>query len=127
MIVGGNKFIGIRKSALLDWNFRFFEDQLRIPACRLMVVGYSFRDNHINNAIAHAINISQSLEVFIVDPHGLDVIDPPSSAAIKPPQSEFASIVLPRIRGCSRRSLVTTIESDDVERDKLWRFLTGPQ
>lgn len=125
MIVGGNKFIGIRSSSLLDWNFRTFEDYLRHPECRLMVVGYSFRDNHINNAIAHAINAATGLQIFIVDPIGLDVVDPPSPPRmqIPPRRSDFTEIILPSIRGCSRRDLLTTWATDVVERSKILNFL----
>jgi len=121
MIIGGSKKVAIEKSPLLVWNFQTFEQYLGRPNQRLMVVGYSFRDAHINSAIAAATKTG--LRVFLVDPLGLGVLDSPAVAPIEPPFVSFPAAVLPCIRGASRRPLLTTWISDDVERNKLLEFL----
>ena len=42
------------------------------PSARLMVIGYSFGDAHINDAIAEGLNAG--LKIFVVDPCALDVL-----------------------------------------------------
>ena len=121
MIVGGSKEVAIKKSPLLAWNFHTFEKYLSRPNQRLMVIGYSFRDSHVNNAIA--IATKTGLKVFLVDPQGLGVLDSPAVAPIAPPFVSLPATVLPCIRGVSRRPLLTTWISDDVERSKLLEFL----
>lgn len=121
MIVGGSKDAAIKKSPLLAWNFQTFERYLARPHQRLMVIGYSFRDSHINNAIATATNTG--LKIFLVDPQGLGVLASSTVAPITPPFESFSSAVFPCVRGASRRSLLTTWHSDEVERNKLLEFL----
>ena len=53
-----------------------------------MVMGYSFNDNHLNEAIIEAAKVGE-LKIFIVDPAGIEVIDKrDKSAAISIPKEE---------------------------------------
>jgi hypothetical protein len=122
MVVGGRKVQAIKRSPPLDWNFDTFENYLARPLTRLMVIGYSFHDDHVNDAIVKAA-ARPDFEIFIVDTLGLDVLDPPSRGAITPPPSALAQALLPRVRGSSRRHLTSTFSSDEVERRKLLRFV----
>ena len=36
----------------------------------LYIIGYSFRDKHINNRIVHAMHLNDKMKVVIVDPYG---------------------------------------------------------
>jgi hypothetical protein len=65
--------IGHAKSSLLAREplFRWYQDTFKLvvsqSACRLLVIGYGFRDRHINDAIADGIE-KHSLKLFIVNP-----------------------------------------------------------
>jgi hypothetical protein len=87
-----------------------------------MIVGYSFNDAHINDAILKAIDQSD-LRIFIIDPLGVDVLDKrdPKAAITQPPMDLLAQLS-PRIIGGSRRPLTTTFGVDMVEHAKVMKF-----
>ena len=66
MIVGAGKDAQIGNSALLSWYFEIFKRVLSAGDVRLLIVGYSFADEHVNAAIATAVE-RHDLKVFIWD------------------------------------------------------------
>lgn len=120
LIIGGEKSLAIRKSPMLDWYHQEFRSRLKQPRTRLLVIGYSFRDKHINDAITDA---AKHLEVFIIDPLGLDIFERPPWALISGP-TDIGKVLRDSIVGASRRSLREIFGSDPVEYGKLLRFLT---
>ena len=54
LVAGGNKIRTIRSLEILRLYLTEFERRLAIPDTRLMVIGYGFQDNHINEAILRA-------------------------------------------------------------------------
>jgi hypothetical protein len=115
MIAGINKGLLIGDQPLLSWYQELFIDYLSKPKSRLMVIGYSFSDVHINDRIIAAAAAGQ-LELFIIDPQGLDVLDKGAS-------DKLLTTLGPVTRGISRRSLGETFGRDRVEHEKLWKFL----
>lgn len=85
------------------------------PSARLMVIGYSFSDDHINDAIADALK--QGTELFIVDPYALDVLkkDPRIAAAKS------------QLIGFSPRPISKTFGGDRLAHGQLSKFLRGEQ
>lgn len=67
IVIGRGKEESISEEPLLKWNFSLFETVLRMHERRLLVVGYSFRDKHVNNIIASALR-ECGLRLFIIDP-----------------------------------------------------------
>jgi hypothetical protein len=55
MVIGHEKVGSIAKEPLLKWYLSLFEEILKEPNRNLVVVGYGFGDEHINNVIADAI------------------------------------------------------------------------
>jgi hypothetical protein len=55
MVIGNQKASRIENEPLLKWYFSLFEEVLNRPETRLLSVGYSFRDEHINRCIVNAI------------------------------------------------------------------------
>ena len=89
-----------------------------------MVIGYSFGDPHINDAIQTAT--TNGLRIFITDPLGVDVIDKRNTRAqIPQPVTDLMHALMPRIIGASRRPLNEIINSDPVENEKVRRFFEG--
>jgi hypothetical protein len=74
-----------------------------------MVIGYSFGDAHINDAIVEAIKRAD-LKIFLVDPLGDKVLGP------------LHEVISPRLIGISQRSISSTFNEDTVEHNKLIRF-----
>jgi len=120
-IMGGNKAIEIDRYPILSWYHRQFRDHLLRPGTRLMVIGYSFNDRHINTAIVNAVD-QGTLRIFIIDQQGVDVIDKRNPRIpIKTPDP-LVEKLSPRIIGASRRTLTSTFGSDNVEHSKILRF-----
>jgi hypothetical protein len=98
LIMGGEKSAAIRGSDLLTWYAKKFEEYLQSANPRLMVIGYSFADPHINQTIVEAIK--HGLRIFIVDPRGSDVLDglPKSKSS-----DDLRKAIQPTLIGASRR------------------------
>jgi hypothetical protein len=67
MVIGRGKEEKIRSEPLLDWYLDVFHDVLCQPNRRLLVIGYSFGDDHINKIIHDAV-ISKGLRLYILSP-----------------------------------------------------------
>jgi hypothetical protein len=118
LVMGGNKTGAIQKNALLRWYADQFEQYLQRGA-RLMVIGYSFGDPHINKSI---IDGSQKgSRVFVIDPQGSGVLDK-RTGIIKPAQDELMGAVQPALIGASRRPLTATFGGDIVEHQRVNTF-----
>jgi hypothetical protein len=121
LIMGGNKAAEINQYPLLAWYHRKFDEYLS-RGTRLMVIGYSFSDHHINQAIMKAAE-KGALRLFIIDPQGVDVLNKQDPRHIQY-QTDLMGLN-PYIIGASRRSLMTTFASDRVEHGRLTRFFTA--
>jgi hypothetical protein len=119
LVMGGNKTATIGASPLLNWYAQQFEYYLRLPNTRLMIVGYGFRDEHINAALQAAVKAG--LQIFIIDPKGVDILDQrPKTGIIGPPTGLMD--IQPNVIGASRRSLRGTFGGDNVEHARVMRF-----
>lgn len=113
LIIGGDKARSLRQFDILRWYSERFSQWL-CRGVRLMVIGYSFRDPHINDALVLAAE--RGLELFVVDPNG------PVAGQDSPQIHELFRRAL---IGASRRKLVETLLHDRAEASKLSRFLAG--
>ena len=122
LIMGGQKAVSIKQFPILSWYHEEFSNMLRRPSARLMVIGYSFSDAHINDAIMDAIKKSD-LKICLVDPLGdkiLDKRDPRASIPDRP--GPLIETVSPRLIGISQRPIASTFNDDTVEHGNLTRF-----
>jgi hypothetical protein len=69
MIIGGDKAQLIQTHPILSEYAKVFEALLTRPDSRLMVIGYGFRDHHINRVIARAV-YEHGLQFFVICPEG---------------------------------------------------------
>jgi hypothetical protein len=91
-----------------------FAGSLRAKGARLMIIGYSFGDAHINKMIFHGIEAG--LKIFIIDPLGVDVV---GSAQLLNPGFPIRNAII----GASRRPLLKSLGGQDVvELNKINRF-----
>jgi hypothetical protein len=123
LTLGGNKAANIAKYPILRWYHAEFAKALTTPNTKLMIIGYSFNDGHINEAIQRAVK-QGGLSVFIIDPLGTDVLDKRNRnpfVPIQEPARELLKTVAPSIIGASRRSFLSTFSDYYVEYDKVMR------
>jgi len=121
LVIGGKKATEIGRHKILTWNYQQFEACLSKPDTRLMVIGYSFGDEHINTALIDAAR-GGSLRLFIIDPCGVDVLERSPLAASTgtlPDPKQLQGYVV----GASRRLLSQIFGGGDpVEHAKVMRF-----
>jgi len=117
LVIGGNKAGTIAQHKILTWNHDQFKAYLSKPETRLMVIGYSFGDGHINVAIRDAV-VKGTLNLFIIDPHGVDVLKENPLA----PPGNLPGTLQPQWIGASRRTLREIFGGDMVEHGKVMRF-----
>ena len=108
LIMGGNKLAEIQRHPLLNWYQEEFERYLAEANSRLMVIGYSFADKHINETVIKAAAQNPTLSLFIVHPRG--------RASVPPELNHLPSV------GNSARLLSETFNGDEAELRKLYRF-----
>jgi hypothetical protein len=75
LVMGGNKPTTMQRHPILEWYASKFAEYLSKPEARLMVIGYGFRDHHINKIIEDAWEKGgRTLSMFIVHPDGRDIL-----------------------------------------------------
>lgn len=128
LIMGTDKKNDIKKHELLNWYFSIFKKSLFKKNVRLMVIGYSFRDRHINQILRQAVK-NHDLKIFIIDPSGADTINQNNTYNYndddgKPiTYTDREALELSRaLIGASRRTLLETFKEPNIEYDKIMRF-----
>jgi hypothetical protein len=71
MILGGGKARAIERYPVLKWYAQVFAQCLSEPDARLMIIGYGFLDQHINDVLTQAIE--RGLQIFVIDQLGAEV------------------------------------------------------
>jgi len=117
LVMGGNKELMLRQHAVLRWYYDEFKRRLQGGA-KLMVIGYSFGDEHINKLILEAWQNRALRGIFIVDPCGRDVLNPTRHLPM-PMHSDLEDIVS---LGASTRLLSHTFAGDEFEFQKFDKF-----
>ncbi len=67
LILGMDKFQDMKQEPLLKWYMSLFEQAIYRKNVRLLIIGYSFGDDHINERLTKAIE-EFGLEIHIVSP-----------------------------------------------------------
>lgn len=67
MVIGGRKIESIEQESLLAWYLDIFQKVFTQANRKLLVIGYSFGDDHINKVLSNAV-INYGLKVYIISP-----------------------------------------------------------
>jgi SIR2-like domain len=121
LIMGGQKAISIDQFPILSWYHQQFREFLLRPDARLMVIGYSFSDAHINTVIGDGVD--KGLKLFIIDPCGVDVLNKRPKVPLRL-RDEYMDKLTPNIIGASRRPLTSIFFDDVVEHGRVMKFFT---
>ena len=126
LVIGANKENSINKFPILDLYHKEFSKNLDQPNVRLMIIGYSFGDMHINNVITNAITNS-NIKTFIIDPSGIDVLKEPGQMTAQIPyENALEKVIKPSIIGASRRPFMDVFGDNradhHLEYEKILRF-----
>jgi len=116
LVMGNNKIEDIEQSPLLTHYTKEFRMILSQEDVRLMVIGYSFQDLHINQIITDAWK-KNKFSMYLVDPLGAKLFKDP---AIANNHREIMECI--QLLGISTRLLSDTFGKDQLEYEKLLRF-----
>lgn len=125
LIMGGAKVREIGQTPILNWYARVFEESLTTGDARLMVIGYGFRDEHINAAIASGVE--KGLKLFIIAPEGAELarrLNPTRANGQIPAPTPLEGMIEESLIGASRRGLREIFGHDDTEFAKVMRFFS---
>lgn len=123
LIMGGAKVREIGQTPILNWYAKVFEERLAEKPARLMVIGYGFRDEHINAAIAKAVE--GGLKLFVIAPEGAELarrINPTRQGGLIAAQTPLEGMLEQSLVGASRRPLRDIFGGDTAEHNKVMRF-----
>lgn len=67
LVIGLNKEEQINNEPLLKWYFDIFKEVLSKDGVRLFVIGYGFRDKHINEILSNSIQ-EHGLQLYVLSP-----------------------------------------------------------
>jgi hypothetical protein len=117
--MGGAKSGAIQRFPVLKFYHDDFAAFLGQPNAKLMVIGYSFQDEHINSVIETAWR-NHGLGTYLVDLQGRGVlIDPKMARAAIRPKRDIEHIAL---IGEMRRPLSAVFAGDTFAHGELLRF-----
>lgn len=112
MVVGGQKEQYINNHKILQWYQDAFKYYLSKANTRLVIVGYSFGDEHINNMLIDAA--AHGLTIFIIDPQGVDVLKTHNTTltGVIKDRTPIEKAIEPILVGASRRKLSAIFAGD---------------
>jgi len=123
LIMGGAKVREIGTTPILSWYAKVFEERLCQKDVKLMVIGYGFRDEHINAALARAIE--RGLKLFIIAPEGAELarqLNPTRKHGQIMVATPLEGMIEQSLIGASRRPLRDIFGHDTAEHNKVMRF-----
>lgn len=119
LIMGSAKSGAIERFPVLRAYHDSFRTMVGQPGAKIMVIGYSFQDDHINQVIYDA-SMKSGLGTFLVDPCGRDVLkDPKMANAMIKQKRDIEDI---KIVGELKRSLSAIFNRDTFAHGELMRF-----
>lgn len=124
LVLGADKAKTIASNVVLRWYSELFDRDLSEPV-KLMIIGYGFRDPHINETLLKSARANH-LKLFVIDTLGARALDQNNltrGGAVYV-RSELDEILSPTLIGTSNRPLSDTFYNDRIEHAKLMRFFT---
>lgn len=121
LIMGSAKSGAIERFPVLKAYHDTFRQTLGQPDTKLMVIGYSFQDEHINRVILEASN-KVGLGTFLMDPNGIAALkDPKMAEAVIKPARDIEDI---KIIGELKRPVSAIFRGDVFAHGELMRFFS---
>lgn len=114
MVMGGAKPDAIERNSVLSKYHEYFGSLLNSGSAKVMVIGYGFADEHINNLLLRA-GVEHGMQMHLVNPSGLNVFS-------SRPQLEDIPLV-----GVTSRTLREFFSGDKLSQKSLKRFFAQAQ
>lgn len=112
-VIGKEKERRVADEPLLSWYFELFTNALSNSNRKLLLIGYGFKDRHINEVIANSIK-NNGLKLYIISP------SEQSGFIAKLKSVEYGEIILEGLSGYYPYTLLEIFPSDQSE-SHAWR------
>ena len=119
LVIGTGKELAIQQIPLLGWYQDKLRELLSAGDTRVMVIGYSFSDDYLNEVLMEAAS-NRGLKMYLVNPAGLNALDRQPTAMVK---DHKLRNTIPLV-GVSTRLLRETFRTDDLSFNSFKRFLS---
>ena len=123
LVLGGDKVSKIASFKILSCYFDIFKNYLNSQS-KLMIIGYGFQDDHINDALEAAVK--NGLKIFVISPHGANLaleINKKNNNNKMMGDSNVESIFKQSLIGASRSNIKETFKDvGSAEYKKIMRF-----
>jgi hypothetical protein len=86
LVMGRDKAGTIRQHPILHWTYQKFEHHLSLDDTRVMVIGYGFGDEHINQSLIDAHQAEKLKMIYLVQPSGKATMNKYPPGTIPGPQ-----------------------------------------
>ena len=116
-VIGKNKEKQLADEPLLSWYFDLFSNSLMAKNKKLFIIGYGFRDKHINNVIADSVS-NFGLKLYVVSPLEHTKFIESLSAA------KYGKLILKGLDGYFPYSLLDVFPKDQSDSHALIEILT---
>lgn len=105
MVIGHGKSERIQVEPILEWYYDIFKQQLNKANTKLLIIGYSFRDEHINQVI---YDNKDNLKIYIINPQSFEnfsreLATRPFGNEIKKLITKYYSVTLSELMGSNLR------------------------
>jgi hypothetical protein len=117
MIVGSQKEEQMKENPLIKWYFDIFLEKLSSPGSRLLILGHSLLDPHINRIIFEAVQ-AEKLRFYIWNPSGLDGVIKNLKSINQYEHDLFYKGVI----GVSTKSLQEMLKDESLMKSELCRI-----
>jgi len=67
MVIGRNKMEDINSEPILRWYWELFQNALNEGNKKILIIGYSFRDKHVNQLLLEAVD-KFGLKIYVISP-----------------------------------------------------------
>ena len=126
-IMGTGKLKAIREIPLLDRYHHTFADFMRKGDVRLTVIGYGFRDEHINRTLEMAVS-DHRMQMYVIDPRGAALayeMRPIKEHQIGSARTDFEEWFQNGLYSASITPFRRLMIDESLDREVLESFLTG--
>jgi hypothetical protein len=120
LVIGREKTGTISRHPILHWSYQRFEEYLHRDQTRVMVIGYGFADDHINQSLIDAHQAGSLQSIYLVQPSGKGVMNKFPPGSIPGPQP---LLDIPCIE-CTV-PISAAFNSDDMARELMERIFAG--
>jgi SIR2-like protein len=117
LVVGRDKTGIIARHPILHWSYQRLEEYLRHRSTRLMVIGYGFGDDHINQTLIDAHQAGTLSLMYLVHPSGKAILNKYPPGSIPGPQPLLDIVCIE----CTV-PISTAFNGDDMAREQMERI-----